>query len=715
MPDQYERLFDEVGYCLNHSLRRQGSIFIQASPMTHDPRFTLRFVQHPNLLTAAIVYDFIPLDWPGYLTEISHRIDYLSKLVRLKNSDIFLSISRYSARRLMELIGVSANNVQVTGASIRESLIERVRTLPGGTSETKNNVPYFLTVGAGDLRKDTATVVRAVCQMNRALTDPVRLRIVGDYSSDQNADLQRIAAESAQCLEFLTDVDDGSLATLYAGAIATVVSSQIEGFSLPVAEAALCGSPVIASRCAAHLELIDQPEALFEAGNVEQLTGRLTRANQDTSFREALIRAQGELAEPFHAEAVRARFWDFIMSRFERDREAQAPALAKHAKPKVAFISPFPPDQSGVARFTERTVSAASKHFQIDLFTDAPRPLLLGDGVRDAGKISVYALLKNRYDSIISVLGNSRFHLPIIELFERYGGPCIMHDSRLTQIYFHRLGQEKFLQFANKLLGRPVEMDEVSLWLEDRQPPSFFIEPLAERAKPMIVHTRRYQEMLRERYHLETELATFPANCQFTEEELSEGNRTLIRHSLGFDDAVFVIASFGIVDRSKGVLACIVALDLLRFWKIPAMLIFVGKAAGLEHELRRVAIEFGVDEHVSFFTDFVSEEKYRSFLIGCDAAIQLRTYDFGQPSAALADCISVGVPTVATCSLAETCDAPSYVLRIPDHISSLLLAERLAEIWERQSRLETSEERMAHNRRHSFEYYATRLAEILNL
>jgi glycosyltransferase involved in cell wall biosynthesis len=181
-------------------------------------------------------------------------------------------------------------------------------------------------------------------------------------------------------------------------------------------------------------------------------------------------------------------------------------------------------------------------------------------------------------------------------------------------------------------------------------------------------------------------------------------------------DGTFVISSFGIVDQSKGIFACIVALDFLRSWNIPAELYFVGKGGGLKRQLTQVATDFGVADYVHVFDDFVSEEQYRNFMIASDAAVQLRTYDFGQPSASLADCISSGIPVVATCSLAETCDTPSYVARIPDHISSLLIAEGLAEIWGRRvSRSETTEERMAHREQHSFEYYATRLTEILNV
>ncbi len=709
------KLFDEISYCLNHSLPRSGSIFIHASPMTHDPRFTFRFIRHPNLLTAAIVYDFIPLDWPGYLTELSQRIDYLSKLTRLKSSTMFLPISHYSAQRLSELTGVSAEDIVVTGASVRCSLFELARTARKTASAAGNNQPYFLTVGGADSRKNTETAVRAVREVNRLSRNPVELRIVGPNSPENRAALQKLAGEQP-FLSFFSDVDDGMLADFYAGAIATIAPSHIEGFSLPVVEAAVCGSPVIASRCAAHLELVDQPEALFRADNPDELTQRLTQVANDGEFRSNLIRAQARLAEKFREETVGGRFWGAIMERFERSLRAPTQAIARAAKPKIAFISPFPPERSGVARFTELTLRAASKHFDIDLFTNAPRPLLLQDGVREMGNISVYPLLKNRYHSVVSVLGNSRFHIPIFEFFERYGGPCIMHDSRLTQLYFHRLGGVRFLEFAARLLGRAVQMQEIQSWLEDRNPPSLFIEPVIERAKPVIVHTRAYKDLLRSRYGLDAELATFPPNFQFTDDELCERNRASIRQSLGIVNGAFVISSFGIVDHSKGALACIVALDLLRSWNVPAELYFVGTARGLEHDLTRVAGDFSVANQVHYFGDFVSDEEYRNFMIASDAALQLRTYDFGQPSAALADCISAGLPVVATCSLAESCDAPSYVERIPDHISSLLIAEGLAEIWDRRAtRSQTAQERITYSEQHSFDYYATRLAEILNV
>lgn len=714
LPNEYRQLFDSVSLCLNPSFPSSGSIFISPSPMTHDPRFMLRFVGHEHLLTAAIVHDFIPFDWPGYLTNVSDKIDYLSKLAWLKSSTLFLPNSHYTAKRLTEMLGVDGRKILVTGCSVRASLFEYARQ-PSAHFAGESR-PYFLTVAGGDRRKNAETVVRAVRLLNTHLQNKVQLRIVGHYSPDYKANLEQLAYGTDDFLKFCPGVDDRVLVALYSRALATVVPSHIEGFSIPVVEAAICRCPVIASNCAAHLELISSREALFSSDSVEQLCERLSWIILDENFRERLISGQAPLPQEYHEEVVGSRFWNFIMERFENYFPLKAPSLARRAKPKVAMLSPFPPDQSGVARFTELTLHAARKWFDIDLFTNARRPLHLPEGVRDLGGINVHALLKTRYDSILSVIGNSHFHTPIFELFERYGGPCIMHDSRLTQIYFHRLGEQEFLKFACNLLGRPVSMDEVRLWLQDQELPSLFVEPVIERAEPLIVHTRAYRDLLHKRYGVSAQVATFPPNMWFEHEELGVPNRSTIRHTLEISDNTFLISSFGFLSRSKGVFACIAALDLLRSWNIPAELFLIGEPLGMDRSVQEVAANFGVSEHVHLTKEFVPPERYRNFMIASDAAIQLRTYGFGQPSAGLVDCISAGLPSVSGCSLADACDAPSYVFRIPDNISALLLAERLAEIYAAHlTRGDTEEERTSYCHQHSFEYYAERLTEIMNI
>jgi len=716
MPSQYVGLFDEISRSHNFPFPRSGSVFVHSSPMTHDTRLTMRFVSHPNLLTAGVVYDFIPLDWPGYLPDVPARIIYLSQLARLKKCDLFMPISRYTAARLRELLGIPRERIEVTGASVRSSLVDCAFRRRESADWVLSSPPYFLTVGGGDPnRKNTEVVIRAVHRLRQLTTLGVRLKIVGHYGLEYARNLMHIATElgDSSFIDFYRGVEDAALVDLYAGSIATVVPSHIEGFSLPVVEAALCQSPVVVSTCAAHLELVEQPAALFPSTSDTELCDRLAALLNKSNLRSSLQKQQETIWQRFVEKQVSSRFWNFLVREWDRRFVSEAPHIYKRRKPRVAFLSPFPPDESGCARFTELTIRAAESCFEIDLYSNARRPLSSYNGFRDGGLISAAPLACGGYNAILSVIGNSHFHNEVFDFMERYGGPCVLHDSRLTQIYYHRLGHDGFLRFATKWLGRSVNAEEVAEWLQDRNLPSYFIEPILESATPLIVHTRAYQQILRNRYDCTAHVATFPPNIDFTREEILPSAREAARRRLGLPEG-FIVSTFGYVQQTKGAFQCIAALDLLRSWGIPAELYFVGHSLIPKEAMDAVARDFGVTGHMHLSGGFVEITRYRDFMIASDAAISLRTYGYGQPSAAMVDTISAGMPAVASAELAETCEAPSYIKRVPDIPSPLFIAEGLAAICEeRTSRERFWPERERYCQSHSFAEYARRLSEIL--
>ena len=723
LPNEYRQLCEEVSPCLHRPIKPDGAIFVDSSPMTHDPIPILHFLGHPHALNASIVYDFIPLDRPGYLPDNPSRIEYVSRLVRLKKADIFLPISDFSARRLSEILGISSNAICVTGACVRQSLYQssppRKHATPNLNSFNRNGQePYFLTVGGGDRRKNTEAVVSAVERLVVDSNAVVSLKIVGHYGDAYKTDLLDIARQrgNGDFLEFLSDLSDASLRDLYAGAVATVAPSYIEGFSIPVVESAVCGSPVIVSECVSHCELIDRPEALFPADEPDVLANRLEAVLNQPTLREQLAKAQSHLPAKFHEEAVSRRFWNFVVQNFDqRFHGLGAPAVKRCRKPKVAFLSPFPPEESGVATYTQKTLESADRYFDVDLYTDAPRPLELCRGVRDAGPISRRPFIRGDHNAVLSVIGNSHFHIPIFKLFEHNGGPCILHDSRLNHIYHYRLGPDRFVELATRLLERPVEIHEIPKLLDEQQAATFFLEPILERADPLIVHTQEFRRLLKERHGADAKVAQFTPHISFSAQQLRDPARSATRDRLGLAGDVFVLATFGHVDvLRKGFAVCVAALDLLRSWKVPAELYCIGSAAPARKEVLRIARNFRVEKYIHLSWDFVDAERYRDFLIASDAAIQVRNFGLGQPSAALTDCISAGLPTVTTDEMAACCDAPSYVMTVPNHVSPLFIAEHLASLFlSGRDSVQIEQERQQYCDVHSFERYVRTLAEIL--
>src|SRR5579875_3727976 len=89
VPARLAELVDETTNSANPCSNGVRSLYIDSSPMTHDGRFGLRFQNHPGFLRSAVLYDFIPLDWPGYLPTVASRVDYLAKVARLKHFHLF--------------------------------------------------------------------------------------------------------------------------------------------------------------------------------------------------------------------------------------------------------------------------------------------------------------------------------------------------------------------------------------------------------------------------------------------------------------------------------------------------------------------------------------------------------------------------------------------------------------------------------------------------
>src|ERR1700678_2744916 len=263
LPAEFAALVDEIALPSDASIPESSAIYVDCSPMTHDPRFGLRFTSDARFVKVAIVYDFIPFDRPGYLATQAARTEYLVKLARLRNFNFYLPISNYSAGRLSAILGIPGREICVTGAAVRNSLRKAQTCRPSALSPYDRPTPYFFSLGGGDRRKNTEAAVCAVRRLNETQPKKILLKVAGGYGSNYKSYLLGLAGhpEGEGFLEFLSGVDDDTLADLYAGSIATIVPSHIEGFSLPIIEAPTCGAPVIASLCDAHLELIATIEA----------------------------------------------------------------------------------------------------------------------------------------------------------------------------------------------------------------------------------------------------------------------------------------------------------------------------------------------------------------------------------------------------------------------------------------------------------------------
>ncbi|HTU55359.1 MAG TPA: glycosyltransferase [Acetobacteraceae bacterium] len=679
--------------------------FVEPSPMTHDPLFAARLIAHPRVLSAAVVYDFIPLKEPGrYLAGTGARISYHVALAWLAQYRRHLAISRATAEDLARVLQRPGYQACVIGAPL-DPVFE------GGASAERRHV---LVAGGAEARKNVACALRA--QARSAMTREVPVVVTGRYPAAETAALAgefREAGGKIEGLRFAGHVADAELARLYREALVLVCPSRAEGFSLPVIEAMAAGTPVIASAIDAHAELIGDRGFLFDPDDEAGLGRLIERVCRERGFAEEIVSSQEREWRRFRAAEVARRFWGALAA---RAGGVSAPSVVAGRRPRVALLTPLPPDRSGCADYSAACTEELGKRVELHLFsaTRAPAPRAGAASIRP---LSALASVSAGFDRVVGVMGNSPFHLGISSILLRHGGAAICHDARMLGFYGLFVGMERAREVASAELGRNVGAQEIEGWLDCEETlPTLFLGELAGACEPLMFHSREAARLAAAQYGIAENLLPFALYRTWRAEALAAPAREAARARLGVAADEILLASFGMVHPTKLPEECVWALEMLRGWGVAARLCFVGHGVEGCPGLRPLVDRLGLQDAVRFLEDYVSEEIFRDFLLAADVGIQLRSFGFGSVSGALADCIAAGLPSVANEGLAEAIEAPSYVRRIPDRVSPVLLANAIADLIDAGAhRARATAEWRDYAAAHDLAHYAERLSTLLGL
>ena len=691
-------LFDRQRITAYTGALTSPTIFLQLSPMTHDPHFVARLLDHPAIPSACVIYDFIPLDEPRrYLPSDSARLEYHNSLRWLAKHQLFLPISRVSASRLQSLLHTPSARIEVTGAPL-DPAFER---LPPGSPR------HVLLVAGPDPRKNPDCAVRAHARCTAMQRQRIPLVITGDYDQawlNDRRDAAELLGGDPSLLEAPGRMSEGELLRRYADALCVVVPSRNEGFSLPVTEGMAAGVPVLASDIPAHRELLDRD--LFAPDDDQALTA-LLECSLSASWRKVTAARQSTAWPDFTAGAVASRFWGAI----GRLMPGQASSIGG-SRARVAVLTPLPPDRSGVADYAVPMCEALAKRADVQVFT--PSKLALAPAGTSLAPLSAAPQLSGCFDRVVNILGNSVFHLQILRYLLRHGGAVIQHDGRMLDLYAGHMGFEKTERMAEEEMGRALRPNEIWHWLAGDFPSdALILREIAAAAEPMLMHSRSGAADATRRYGVPVGQIPFALYRTLPDEDLTETARRAARKRLGVRPHAVLIACFGYVHPTKLPLDCVWALEFLRAWNVDARLHFVG-ASLMEDEtaLRALISDLDLEKHVQLGGRFVNEDVYRDHLLAADIGLQLRIGPIGAVSGALADCIAAGLPTVASQTIAEALDVPSYVHSVGDVTSPILVAEAcLATL----GRARTDTERRDYVARHGFGTYARNLCDALQL
>lgn len=202
-----------------------------------------------------------------------------------------LTDSQFSKAEIARHLGVDTDRIDVVPLGVEPEWIE------AGVAPARIDgvARYVLFVGETEGRKDLATLLSAMAKLPAELRRSTALVVAG-----------RVAASATipqgVRVDFAGEIDDASLASLFAGAAVFAFPSRYEGFGLPVVEAMALRTPVVASDAASIPEAGGDAAAYFPAGDAAACALALARVIEDRAFADAL-RAKG-------LERARTLTWD---------------------------------------------------------------------------------------------------------------------------------------------------------------------------------------------------------------------------------------------------------------------------------------------------------------------------------------------------------------------------------------------------------------------
>lgn len=651
---------------------------------------------------AVICYDIIPYLMPDdYLPEPNVRAWYEEKLEQLSQADLWLAISDTTRDDVIEHLGFPAESVVNIYAATSADW-KAARSVPSGRiKELRRRYglkrPFVMYTGGDDPRKNIAGLIRAYAMLPESLRADLQLTIVCQIDPARRERVEQLAMESGLAPDEMIVtgyVPDADLRDLYSLCKIFVLPSLYEGFGLPILEAMGSGKAVIGSNSSSIREVIGRDDALFDPASDVSIRDKMEEVLRDDDLRQDLERYGIVRSRQFSWETSARK--TLAAMEHARPRHATGPArpatISGEPKPRLAFVSPLPPERSGISDYSADLIPALSAHYAVEVIVDQAEisdPWILKNcPVRSVGWFRNHA---DQFDRVLYQIGNSEFHQHMFDLLEEIPGIVVLHDFFLSNILRHlelsgiRRGiwWDYIYRSHGYAAAAQCSASDDTTDIAAHYPCSL---PILENALHVVLHSEHALDLGRRWYGpgAAERCSVVPLVRQST----ADSDKSAARRALGLPDDAMIVCAPGHLAPSK------LNHRLLKAWMESGLgaearlaaasssfLVFAGAPNDPDYSslLEADAAAAGLEHRVKV-TGWLEQEAYRHWLAAADIGVQLRTGSRGETSAAALDCLNSGLPTITNAhgALAEV---PEHcVMRLPDAFSDADLTSVLNQI-----------------------------------
>ena len=476
-------------------------------------------------------------------------------------------------------------------------------------------------------------------------------------------------------------VSEADLHLLYNACKLFVFPSWHEGFGLPVLEAMQCGKPVVAANRTSIPEIVGREDALFDPFNIADMAKKIEQVLLDEGFRKSLSEYNLLRSRSFSWDLTAERTWKAL----DQALDKQPASLLPPRRPRLALVSPLPPDRSGIADYSASLLRELTRWYRIDVVVTDPDELSDAYVRATCGLLSVdeFRASADQYERVLYHFGNSILHAHMFDLLSEIPGIVVLHDFYLSAIQmWSEVHNLRFAAMARALLaerGYQAVAERFGKtgkkFVFDEYPASLSV---IQDALGVIVHSEFSRGLASKWYGDEAaEKFTVVPFLHRGTGAAKEG-RAAAREKLGVAPDAYIVCSFGFVTEAKLVMRLIdtwIASSLSL--RPEAHCVFVGEAPGEFGDLVKQTLSTSPRAARVKLTGWVNEADYRLWLDAADVAVQLRKNSRGETSASIYDCLGKGLPVIVNAhGFASELD-PRAVWRLPDEFTNEELADAL--------------------------------------
>lgn len=616
------------------------------NPMMVNVLFPNKKVHCPVIVT---MYDLIPLIMPVTEWEERIKVEYRRRLDYIIEHNVSLiCISESTKNDFSNYVGI-VDNINVTLLGADSKLFFRLREQTGISEK-----PSIVFTGGFDYRKNISGAVEAFALARRLYPESVladaHLIIICKYDEDSkkkfDAKLKKLGIKNEVTLTGY--VSDQELADYYYKSDVFFFPSLYEGFGLPVLEAMMGGAYVVSADNSSLPEVCGRYALQCNANDTKDMADKLYQAFEILKT-ETLqqIHERQLYAKQFQWEKTALQTLK-IMERISEEDDAQKQF-------KIAIVTPWPCQESGIANYVYKLLPFLSVHMAIDLFVDFKA---IGNGefeefhYGELFDISELDLRHKNYNQLIYEIGNSsEYHTRIYEYFLKYPGIAEIHDFILQPFFYcsfyEKKKYKKFLQALVSGYGEEGKKyyDRLRNGFgrieNDRFPMSHSVY---QESKAVIFHNHWSKEQINTKKH---NIYVIP-HASFEKNEISVDSWEKLRAEFMNKYDIkneYIIGCFGFINKNKRPDIVFHAATQLINEGYPVKLIFFGRnnVTEIEQLIRKNQLEKQV-----IITGYLNREEYEVALELVDIVVNLRYPSMGEASGPLCEAFKCGKPVIVS-------------------------------------------------------------------